>query len=147
MDAWRERMFLSAVGFLLTFAITRGVRHAIRAHVGPFRNLGGGGFHRHHLVFGILILLGAGYPWPMQIGAGADGNRTWLSAATAILYGIGSALTLDEFALWPRLADVYWARQGRESIDAVVLFGSLLWTGFWGGPFLHAFTRHVFRRR
>ena len=38
----------------------------------------------------------------------------------------GAALTLDEFALWLNLEDVYWAKQGRESIDAVVLFGSLL---------------------
>ena len=41
-------------------------------------------------------------------------------------YGMASALTLDEFALWLNLADDYWTKQGRESIDAVVLFGSLL---------------------
>jgi hypothetical protein len=41
-------------------------------------------------------------------------------------YGAASALTLDEFALWLNLADDYWTTQGRESIDAVVIFGSLL---------------------
>ena len=54
--------------------------------------------------------------------------------ATAVAYGAGSALTLDEFALWLNLSDVYFAPEGRESIDAVILFGSVLSTGFWGGP-------------
>jgi len=39
---------------------------------------------------------------------------------------MASALTLDEFALWLNLQDDYWTKQGRESIDAVVVFGSLL---------------------
>ena len=51
-----------------------------------------------------------------------------------ILYGVGAALTLDEFALWLNLQDVYWARQGRESIDAVILFGAILAAGAWGAP-------------
>jgi hypothetical protein len=45
---------------------------------------------------------------------------------TAVLYGAGSALTLDEFALWLRLEDDYWNKEGRLSIDAVILFGALL---------------------
>jgi hypothetical protein len=57
------------------------------------------------------------------------------------------ALTLDEFALWLNLRDVYWAREGRESIDAVILFGSLLLVGFWGGPFFHALWREFIRLR
>jgi hypothetical protein len=52
-------------------------------------------------------------------------------------------LTLDEFALWLNLEDVYWAREGRESIDAVVLFGSLLSIGLWGGPFFNAVARDL----
>ena len=50
-----------------------------------------------------------------------------------MFYGIGAASTLDEFALWLNLRDVYWAREGRESIDAVILFGSFLLIGLWGG--------------
>jgi hypothetical protein len=61
-----------------------------------------------------------------------------LSRLTAVLYGIGAALTLDEFALWLLLRDVYWTREGRESVDAVLLFGALLSAGLWGGPFLRA---------
>ena len=56
-------------------------------------------------------------------------------------YGAASALTLDEFALWLNLEDVYWARQGRESVDAVVLFGAVLSMGLWGGPFFRALYR------
>jgi hypothetical protein len=37
------------------------------------------------------------------------------------LFGVGAALTLDEFALWLHLDDVYWSREGRKSIDAVLL--------------------------
>jgi hypothetical protein len=60
----------------------------------------------------------------------------------AILYGVGAALTLDEFALWLNLqADDYWTRQGRESIDAVILFGALLAASAWGAPLFRALGR------
>lgn len=134
----RERLFLSSVGFFIAFACARLAAHAIRSGVGPFGNVGAGGIHIHHLVWGILLLLAVGYLWLAEVGTGTDTRFGWLSAVTALLYGVGSALTLDEFALWLKLDDVYWAREGRKSIDAVVLFGSLLSIGFWGGPFLRA---------
>ena len=56
----------------------------------------------------------------------------------ALLYGAGAALTLDEFALWLNLEDVYWSQEGRASIDAVILFGALLSAGIWGRGFLRA---------
>src|SRR6202012_3827355 len=56
-------------------------------------------------------------------------------------YGVGAALTLDEFALWLNLEDVYWAHAGRLSIDAVVVFGSLLAVGAWGAPFFRGLQR------
>jgi len=60
-----------------------------------------------------------------------------MSRLLSIGYGMGAALTLDEFALWLNLdAMAYWSRQGRESIDAVVLFGALLAMGTWGAPLL-----------
>ena len=59
----------------------------------------------------------------------------------SFLYGAGAALTLDEFALWLNLEDVYWARQGRASIDAIILFGALLLIGIWGGGFFQALWR------
>lgn len=82
-----------------------------------------GGRHIHHMTFGIAGLLTVGYLWMLEIGIN-EARRS--SRMTAAVYGSGAALTLDEFALWLNLEDVYWAKQGRESIDAVALFGSLL---------------------
>jgi hypothetical protein len=54
----------------------------------------------------------------------------------SVSYGVGAALTLDEFAIWLDLEpDAYWSRSGRLSIDAVILFGALLAVGAWGAPF------------
>ena len=85
-------------------------------------------------MFGIIILLVVGYGWLCDIGVGTDDSSVLLSRLMAILYGVGAALTLDEFALWLNLEDVYWAPQGRASIDAVILFGALLAIGAWGFP-------------
>jgi hypothetical protein len=139
----RERLFLASLGFLLTFAIVRGITHLIRAGIGPFHNVSSGGLHIHHLVWGILLLLVVGYVWLIEAGT----TSSLLSSVTAIAYGVGAALTLDEFALWLNLQDVYWTGPGRASIDAVVIFASLLSVGIWGGPFLREMTLLVFRRR
>jgi hypothetical protein len=56
-------------------------------------------------------------------------------------FGSGAALTLDEFALWLNLEDDYWTKQGRESIDAVVLFGSLLSVSVLGKGFFQELLR------
>jgi hypothetical protein len=112
--------------FLVTFLATRLITRAIRRGRGPFRDASVGGVHLHHEVYGIFLLLGTGTveftyrpgpPW-MYVLAG--------------LFGAGAALTLDEFALWLRLEDVYWTREGRSSIDAVLIaliVGGLLLVG------------------
>jgi hypothetical protein len=125
-DCRQERLFLGNVGFLTAFVTVRGITHAIRAGRGPFRNLAPGGHHIHHMTFGIVGLLLTGYAWNAQVGTGTDPARRWGSRVSATGYGMASALTLDEFALWLNLQDDYWTKQGRESIDAVVIFGSLL---------------------
>jgi hypothetical protein len=135
-DERRERLFLASLAFLATFGIVRGITHLIRAGVGPFQNVTSGGLHIHHLVWGILLLLVVGYVWLLEIGVGSS----WVASLTAIAFGVGAALTLDEFALWLNMRDVYWERQGRESIDAVVIFAGLLSVGIWGWPFLRALT-------
>jgi len=140
-DERRERLFLASLAFLATFAIVRGITHLIRAGIGPFHNLTGGGLHIHHLVWGILLLLVVGYVWLLEIGVGSS----WVASLTAMAFGVGAALTLDEFALWLNMQDVYWERQGRESIDAVVIFAGLLSVGIWGWPFLRALTS-IWRR-
>ncbi len=142
----RERHFLASIAFFITFAIVRAMTHAIRAGRSPLHNVEVGGLHIHHMVWGILLLLITGYLWLSQIGTG-EGGRTWVARLMALMYGTGAALTLDEFALWLNLRDVYWQREGRESIGAVFLFGSLLSAGLWGGPFLRALIREAFRVR
>jgi hypothetical protein len=131
-----ERQFLASAAFFLTFIAVRILAHAIRDGRGAFHDITFGGRHIHHLVWGILLLLLVGYGWLLRVGTGDKGACTWLGRTMAMLYGAGAALTLDEFALWLNLRDVYWQREGRESIDAVLLFGSLLSIGLWGGPFL-----------
>jgi hypothetical protein len=119
-----ERRLIGAVSFAVTFGLIRVVTHAIRDGRGPFRNITPGGRHIHHMTFGIGGLIAVGWAWLNEIGIG--GGTSTASRTTAAVYGAGSALTLDEFALWLNLKDDYWNREGRESIDAVVAFGSLL---------------------
>jgi len=141
-DERRERLFLASLAFLLTFGIVRGITVSIRAGIGPFHNVSAGGTHIHHLVWGIALLIVVGYVWLLEVGVGS----TWVASLTAILFGVGAALTLDEFALWLNLQDVYWERQGRVSVDVVLIFGGLLSVGIWGGPFLGGLTHNLFRR-
>jgi hypothetical protein len=122
-DRRKERQLFSTGAFFITFATVRGITHAIRAERGPFKNITPGGRHIHHMTFGITALLSVGYLWLLEVGI--DEHRRG-SRITSAVYGSGAALTLDEFALWLNLEDDYWTKQGRESIDAIALFGSLL---------------------
>lgn len=111
-------MYLILGSFEITIIITRLVTHFLR--YSDTTGIQIGTLHVHHLVPGIFLLLisgvlGIGFPHFSRV------NKT-----ASILFGIGAALTLDEFALWLNLRDVYWARQGRESIDAIVAFSVLL---------------------
>jgi len=135
----RERLFLASVAFLITFAVVRGITFMIRQGIGPVHNVSAGGLHIHHLVWGILLLIVVGYVWLLEVGVGSS----WVASLTAIAFGVGAALTLDEFALWLNLSDVYWERQGRESIDAVLIFGGLLSAGVWGWPFFKGVADHL----
>jgi hypothetical protein len=101
--------------FLVTFLVTRLITRAIRNGRGPFRNASVGGVHLHHEVYGIFLLLGTGTA-ELTYRPGPP----WLYVL-AVLFGIGAALTLDEFALWLHLEDVYWSKEGRSSIDAVLV--------------------------
>jgi len=133
-DRPHRRLFVASVSFFLTFAGVRAVVFAVLHHIPPFHFIEHDGRHIHHLVFGIIILLGVGYGWLADIGTGEDDSSLLLSRLMSILYGVGAALTLDEFALWLNLKDVYWSPEGRSSIDAVILFGALLSAGAWGSP-------------
>ena len=144
-ESRRERLFLASIGFFVSVAVVRGITIAIRHDVGPFHNVSMGGRHIHHLVWGILLLLLIGYSWLVQIGTGAEGSNQWIGRLTSTLYGVAAALTLDEFALWLNLSDVYWQRQGRESYEAMALFGSVLAIGIFGKPFFLGIAREITR--
>nr|CAA9212596.1 hypothetical protein AVDCRST_MAG63-33 [uncultured Armatimonadetes bacterium] len=141
----RYPRFLVCVAFLVTFLGVRGVTHAVRrrqSFLARALHRGGGiqigSVHVHHLVGGIVLLLLTGY---LSTTVERPRSRDRL----ALLYGIGAALTLDEFALWLRLKDVYWARQGRASVDAGVAAGAAFVLAGLGRPFLQALLRDVRR--
>ena len=143
-DRPHRRLFLASVSFFFTFLAVRLLVASITHHIGPFGYVEMGGRHIHHLVWGILLLLVTGFAELAEVGSSDTTSSILLGRLLSLGYGIGAALTLDEFALWLNLdAAAYWSRQGRESIDAVVLFGSLLAISTWGAPLL----RRVFDLR
>jgi hypothetical protein len=112
--------------FVVTFLVTRVITRMIRSGRGPFRDTTVGGVHIHHQVYGIFLLLGTG---AAELTYRPDGPWVHL---IAVLFGVGAALTLDEFALWLTLDDVYWGPEGRRSVDAVLVaavIGGLLLVG------------------
>jgi hypothetical protein len=128
VDTGRQPEFIFFVAFLVTFGFIRTSAHLIRAQVSWWPgNVEVGGTHIHHLVWGILLLLIAGY-----LGVVIAPPSPWHEIFT-VLFGVGTGLTLDEFALWLNLEDVYWSQQGRRSIDAVIVaatFTGMVLVGF-----------------
>ena len=143
-DHRRERMFLASLSFLFTFGFARLMVHGFRSNDRAVE-LWIAGTHIHHYVWGILVLLLVGYLWLIQVGTASHASAHRFGRLTALLYGLGAALTLDEFALWLHLEDVYWEQAGRASLDAVVVFAALVSAGLWGGPFCRAALRQVLR--
>jgi hypothetical protein len=147
-DRPRRRLFLAAVGFFLTLGLARAIAYAASRNIGPFHYIYIRGTHVHHLVWGILILLVVGFCWLIEVGTGTKASSLFASRLMSLLYGVGAALTLDEFALWLNLEDkVYWTREGRASFEAALLFGAALLIGIWGRDFLKALGRELFRSR
>lgn len=137
-DRPRRRMLVAAISFAAMFAGLRALTWSIHSGIGPFHDVEMGGRHIHHMVWGILLLLAVGYGWLADVGTGQENTSIAMSRAMAILYGAAAALTLDEFALWLNLRDVYWAKEGRASLDAGIIFLSLLLIGYFGAPVLRA---------
>jgi hypothetical protein len=124
----REPEFLFLVSFLASFGFIRTSAHMIRAQVSWWPgNVQVGGTHIHHLVWGIILILISGY-----VAGVVQPDSPWIHLAV-IAFGIGTGLTMDEFALWLNLRDVYWEKEGRRSIDAVIVvavLAGLAATGF-----------------
>ncbi len=166
IDAGKQPQALILLSFLITFLVIRAITYRIHnrqsqsqasqsqtsqsqtsqnqssksqnRHKFGFHDVVIGGTHIHHLVWGILLLLGVGYsaiafhPMPSPEGL-------------AMLFGIGAALTLDEFALWLQLKDVYWSRDGRWSVDAVIVVAALVALNLLGWSFIQASGREILR--
>ncbi|WP_084961499.1 hypothetical protein [Thermoactinospora rubra] len=110
----RLPLFCFFVALIGAFLFTRVNVRLIRAKVGWFRNVNVGDMHIHHVVFGVVLMLVGGVTGLVVSSL----SQFWFAVA-AFVFGIGSALVLDEFALILHLHDVYWEEEGRTSVDAV----------------------------
>ncbi len=130
-------MLCCLVAFILTFFVTRIVVRYIRRNADSERppkwwqprNMGHGSVHIHHMVIGVVLVMVSGVT---MVTLAVNGGVAEFTVA-AVFFGIGAALVLDEFALILHLSDVYWAEDGRTSVDAVfaaVAVAGLLILGF-----------------
>ena len=113
-----QGLFLVLAGFILSFAFIRmstRIMRSPRISWWPGSVVSDSGVHLHHLVFGIVAMMIGG-----TLGFAALGHSPYVEIC-AFIFGIGAGLTIDEFALWVHLEDVYWAEEGRSSIDATVI--------------------------
>jgi len=121
--------FVLLAAFLISFLFIRTSARLMRSPKVPWwpgSVTTESGLHIHHLVWGIVLILLSGF-----LGFALAPRSPW-SEILAGAFGVGEGLTLDEFALWVRLEDVYWSQQGRSSLDAVVvaaLIGALVVLG------------------
>lgn len=129
MGQWLQRniiepgklpLLLALAAFIVTFLVTRVVTRMIRAGKGPFGNVQTGGLHIHHVVPGIVLTVVGGF------GAVASGRHGFWAGTSAVVFGMGAGLVLDEFALILHLDDVYWTEEGRKSVEVVVVTAALV---------------------
>ena len=135
VDHGRQFIFLVFVGFIGSFAFIRLSARLMRSPRVPWwpgSVVSESGVHLHHLVWGIVAMMGSG------VISFALLNTGWWYEVCAVVFGIGMGLTIDEFALWIHLDDVYWSREGRSSIDA-----SLIAAAFMGLILVGGFSLHV----
>jgi hypothetical protein len=132
LDPGQQSVVLAWTAFTTTFVGLRALTHWIRDGHGPSgggMSVGGQHFHHYNLGIAGLGVVGA-------IGLrGAEKHRR--HPATAVAYGAAAAMIVDELALLLDLKDVYWANQGRKSVDvavSVIAAGGVIVTGlpFWG---------------
>jgi hypothetical protein len=119
----RQWLFLVLLGLVISFGFIRLSTRLMRSPRVPWwpgSIVSDGGVHLHHLVFGIVLMMAAG----TISFAGFAVSPIYEMCAFA--FGVGIGLTIDEFALWVHLDDVYWAKEGRSSVDAAVIATCLL---------------------
>lgn len=103
--------------FVVTFVCARLLVLLIMDREVPDLYLHLGGTHVHHLNYGIFLLSAVG-----AILLFTRPSGKWLDLVAA-LYGVGLALTFDEFGMWLHLGGSYWQR---ASFDAVTVVGGAL---------------------
>jgi len=135
LDPSQRSALISWLAFAATFGAVRAVTYSIRAGRGPFHDLNLGGEHLHHYLWGIGLLAGVG-----AVAVRGD-ERARRHPVVAVGYGSGLALIVDEFALLLDLRDVYWARQGRISVDLGVGGIALAGSYFASLPVLRSLAR------
>jgi len=144
LDLGRRVAIRTLASFLVTYAVLRVITAIIRYQLwphGPFRFVvTRSGLHIHHLFWGILLLMATGF------AALASRDAKW-HLRVAVVFGVALGMTLDEFAMWLRLADVYWAPEGIESIKAGAVVAALLALYGFGQPFWHAVVKDIVPRR
>jgi lysyl-tRNA synthetase class 2 len=116
-DSGQRGGFLVLAGLLGGFLFIRTSARMIRANVSwwPGNVQTGSGLHIHHLVWGIVTIMVTGF-----LAFALEPASPWREILE-VVFGIGCGLTLDEFALWLHLEDVYWTEEGRSSVDAVIV--------------------------
>jgi len=110
----KEPLLIVFLALLITFALTRLYTRLARKR--GWGSGSAGGVHLHHVVIGVILMAFGGVLSFTQFNY----EETVYNVA-AIFFGVGLALTLDEFAMIFHLRDVYWAEEGRASIDAILL--------------------------
>lgn len=110
LEPGKQPMLFTLLAFVCTFVLTRMITRMIRDGKGNkiFKNVSAGGLHIHHVVPGMILLVIGGL---MALGSG----DSWVRSAAGLVFGIGAALVLDEFAMVLHLSDVYWTDEGRLS--------------------------------
>ena len=137
LDPSQRAALLSWIAFTTTFGAVRGITYSIKHGVGPFRNLSVGGEHLHHYLWGIGLVSGVG-----GVAVHGDDSRR-RHPVVALSYGAGLALIVDEFALLLDLKDVYWAKQGRVSVDLGIGASALAGTYFAALPLFRGLLRRL----
>ncbi|MGH9094352.1 MAG: hypothetical protein ACRDXE_04265 [Acidimicrobiales bacterium] len=136
----RQATILAWAGFAGSFGMARGITHWLKGGHGPASGgFSAGGHHLHHYNFGIALLGMVG-----AVGL-RGGDRHRRHPVTAVSYGVGWGLIVDELALLLDLEDVYWAQDGRKSVDTatgVIALGGLYLGGV---PFWHGAVRELKR--
>ncbi|MEU8343221.1 hypothetical protein AB0C74_16110 [Spirillospora sp. NPDC048832] len=116
-DTGRLRLFCFLLAFIAGFLFIRFSVRMIRRQVRWWPgNVAPGGQHIHHVVFGLVFMCVGGVT-----GLLVQDDSSWPAVASASVFGIGTALVLDEFALVLHLEDVYWSEQGRLSVEVVFI--------------------------